>query len=210
MFRPESMVANNHPTGLWHGAGFVDEKACSWLLQDITALTGSSPLRRMKTPYGSVMQVEMSNCGDYGWISDAEGYRYGEMDPLTGAPWPDMPARWKHLANNIASQAGFDGFLPDVALINCYTAGKRLGLHQDKDEENFQHPVVSVSMGYSANFIMGGRKRNDRTRHIRLGHGDALVFGGHMRLAHHGIADVRDDGHPMGCRWNITFRKARG
>lgn len=209
MFRPNGMARAAPATGLWHGSKFLDDRACAALLDEICLITTASPLRRMTTPHGKHMQVSMSNCGSVGWVSDKDGYRYSEIDPATGKPWPDMPARWLDLAGQIALIAGFPGFVPDVALINRYEPGTSLGLHQDKDEVDFAQPIVSVSLGCRATFLMGGVRRGDPTRRIQLGHGDALVFGGRSRMCHHGVARVVDDGHEARCRWNITFRKAR-
>lgn len=181
------------------------------LLAAIGEVSAASPFRRMKTPGGRRMSAAMTGCGRRSWVTDSKGYRYSERDPETGTPWPAMPPVMANLASQVAAQAGFRGFAPDVCLINRYEPGARMGLHQDRDEEDFRWPVVSVSLGLPAVFLWGGLKRGGSPARLRLEHGDVLVWGGEDRLRYHGIAPVRDDrceatGH---VRYNLTFRRAR-
>ncbi len=176
----------------------------------VSHIISCAPLRRMKTPGGCTMSVAMTNCGEYGWVSDMHGYRYNKNDPLTGTPWPEMPDVLKTLANNAASVAGFPDFSPDVCLINQYQPGAKLSLHQDKDEADFTQPIVSVSLGVPAMFLFGGLKRKDKTTRINLMHGDVVVWGKEDRLCYHGILPLKQDYHPDygHYRINLTFRKA--
>ena len=173
-------------------------------------VAATSPFRHLVTPGGLRMSVAMTNCGTAGWISDRAGYRYSEMDPETGRPWPAMPALFGRLAADAAARAGFPGFAPDCCLINRYEPGTRLSLHQDRDEADYSAPIVSVSLGVDAIFLFGGLKRTDRPRRIRLEHGDVVVWGGPARLAFHGVAPIAGGAHPrLGPRrLNLTFRKA--
>ena len=145
-----------------------------------------APLRHMNTPSGHRMSVAMSNCGALGWISDKSGYRYAPLDPERDRPWPDMPARFAALAARAADAAGFAHFVPDACLINRYDRGTRLSLHQDRNERDFSQPIVSVSLGVSANFMFGGARRQDKTLRVDLEHGDVVVWGGPARLNFHG------------------------
>lgn len=184
--------------------GFVDTAA---LRAAIDHLVQQSPLRQMTVPSGRRMAVAMSNCGSLGWTSDARGYRYSAIDPLTGRLWPQMPERFLALAQEAAAKAGFVGFNPDVCLINRYLVGTQLGLHRDSDEADHAHPIVSVSIGASARFLWGGLKRSDPVRHLALHDGDVVVWGGAARLTYHGVAPLRSvDAHAM--RLNLTFRRA--
>lgn len=169
-----------------------------------------APLRHMITPGGFAMSVATTSCGDLGWVSDKKGYRYAASDPLTGNPWPEMPASFRQLAKQAASMAGFENFEPDACLINRYQVGARMGLHQDKDERDFNQPIVSVSLGMPAVFQMGGFARGDKAMKLVLYHGDVLVWGGESRLRFHGVLPLKAGNHPaLGeCRINLTFRKA--
>ena len=122
-----------------------------------------------------------------------------------------MPEVFAKLAANAATEAGFPGFAPDACLLNRYEPGARLSLHQDKDEKDFDAPIVSVSLGLPAVFLWGGRERNDRTKRMPLQHGDVVVWGGPARLTYHGVAPLADGEHPLlgRRRINLTFRKAR-
>jgi DNA oxidative demethylase len=177
-------------------------------LRDIKA---QSPFRHMVTPGGHQMSVAMTNCGSFGWVTDRSGYRYDPNDPDTGMPWPPMPPSFRVLAGQAAAEAGFDGFAPEVCLINRYVPGARMSLHQDRDELDLGAPIVSVSLGLPAIFLFGGLKRSDKTRRFRLEHGDVVVWGGPARLIFHGVAPLADGEHVLMGRQriNLTFRKAR-
>lgn len=156
------------------------------------------------------MSVAMSNCGEFGWISDRRGYRYERKDPQTGEFWPAMPDAFADLARCAAELAGYPNFVPDACLINCYEPGTRLSLHQDKDERDFGAPIVSVSLGLPATFLFGGHVRTDRSQRVSLQHGDVVVWGGPARTRFHGVLALKDGYHDaLGARRiNLTLRKA--
>lgn len=140
-----------------------------------------APPRHMRTPGGRAMSVATTNCGALGWVSDARGYRYSATDPLSGQPWPAMPAAFAALARAAAQAAGFAAFAafaPDACLVNHYAPGARLSLHQDRDERDLAAPIVSVSLGMPAVFLFGGLARADRAQRVPLAHGDVVVWGG--------------------------------
>jgi DNA oxidative demethylase len=180
------------------------------LMRAIELVAERAPFRQMVTPSGHTMSVAMTNCGAAGWITDRTGYRYSPIDPASGAPWPPMPTVIEALATTAATAAGFDGFVPDACLVNRYAPGTRLSLHQDKDEQDFSAPIVSVSLGLPATFLFGGEQRKVRPRHVPLAHGDVVVWGGPARLRYHGVATVKDGEHPLlgRTRLNLTLRKA--
>jgi len=172
-------------------------------------IASAAPFRQMVTPGGFTMSVAMTNCGNVGWVTDRRGYRYDPIDPDSGKPWPSMPPSFRALAARAAAQGGFANFAPDACLINRYEPGAKMSLHQDKDETDFDAPIVSVSLGLPATFLFGGAKRSDKTRRYRLTHGDVVVWGGPSRLFFHGIAPLADGEHPLFGRQriNLTFRK---
>lgn len=181
------------------------------LIPALREIVAQAPFRRMFTPGGHQMSVAMTNCGSAGWVTDQRGYRYDGTDPGSGQPWPAMPPVLRQLAEQAATAGGFGGFAPDACLINRYVPGARMSLHQDKDERDFDAPIVSVSLGLSAIFLFGGLKRADKPARYRLEHGDVVVWGGPSRLYFHGVAPLADGEHAvMGRqRINLTFRKAR-
>ncbi|NIE74703.1 DNA oxidative demethylase AlkB [Pantoea sp. Ap-967] len=182
------------------------------LLDALRPVLRAAPFRHMQTPGGQHMAVALTNCGSLGWVSDAKGYRYSPTDPLSGKPWPALPQVLLDLAARAAAAAGFEGFVPDACLVNHYLPGTRLSLHQDRDEQDFAQPIVSVSLGLPAVFLFGGMQRADRTLRIPLSHGDVLVWGGEDRLRFHGVLPVKPGVHPrMGeRRINLTLRRAGG
>jgi len=180
------------------------------LFAGVHRVIAQAPLRQMVTPGGLRMSVAMTNCGSLGWVSDRAGYRYAPLDPASDRPWPDMPVAFASLAADAAAQAGFENFAPDVCLINRYEPGTRLSLHQDRDEGDYGHPIVSVSLGVAAVFLFGGLKRSDKPMRMRLEHGDVVVWGGPARLRYHGVLPLEESMHPLtgALRFNLTFRRA--
>jgi alkylated DNA repair protein (DNA oxidative demethylase) len=196
---PETAILNGFALGRATELAFV-----------IQAITKLAPFRHMITPGGFRMSVALTNCGTYGWVTDRTGYRYDSIDPETGQHWPGMPGNFLELARDAASAAGFPSFNPDACLINRYEPGSRLTLHQDKNEQDFTQPIVSVSLGLPATFLFGGMERSDKTVRVPVHHGDVIVWGGPARLRYHGINPLKDGVHPTfgGYRYNLTFRAA--
>lgn len=195
--------------GVWlhHRRALVDEKG---MRQGLEGVSSGAPFRHMVTPGGHTMSVAMTNCGPLGWVTDRNGYRYTPVDPQSRQGWPRMPAAFLTLARACAAESGFPSFDPDACLVNRYQVGAKMGLHQDKNERDFEHPIVSVSLGLSGVFQLGGLQRSDKVERVPLQHGDVLVWGGPARLRYHGVLTVKEGSHPWGpFRYNLTFRRAR-
>lgn len=194
-------------TTLLHGFAVNQAEA---LLADMQRIVETAPFRHMLVPGGRTMSVAMTNCGALGWVSDSTGYRYTAIDPMSSNRWPAMPDSFSQLARAAAAQAGYPDFAPDVCLINRYIADTRLSLHQDRDERDFGAPIVSVSLGLPAVFLLGGAKRTDKAQRMALIHGDVLVWGGPDRLRYHGVMPLKAGRHPLlgEQRINLTFRQA--
>ncbi|QXI36307.1 DNA oxidative demethylase AlkB [Pseudomonas xantholysinigenes] len=206
LFGPQPQRLASH-TVLLPGFALAELEA---LLDALRPVLRAAPFRHMRTPGGQQMAVALTNCGALGWVSDDHGYRYSATDPLSGQPWPALPPLLLALAERAATLAGFAGFVPDACLVNHYQPGTRLSLHQDRDEQDYGQPIVSISLGLPAVFLFGGMQRADRTRRIALNHGDVLVWGGEDRLRFHGVLPIKPGVHPrLGeRRINLTLRKA--
>ncbi len=180
------------------------------LLRDINSVISAAPLRKLFTPSGLPMSVTTTSCGDAGWVSDSYGYRYSKRDTRSQEDWPKMPNSLFQLAEQAADAAGFVNFEPDSCLINYYEVGAKMSLHQDKDEKDFTQPIVSVSLGLPATFLVGGLLRSDKTIKVPLVHGDVIVWGASARLFFHGILPIKAGNHAIlgEQRINLTFRKA--
>ncbi len=199
---------------------WLDAAAQVALLTDLRAVLTEAPFYRPVMPRsGRPLTVQMSNAGSHGWITDRTGYRYERRHPVTGRPWPAIPDRLLDLWH----QVGGYGLAPECCLINHYDGTARMGLHQDRDEEDLAAPVVSLSLGDSAVFRLGGPLRKSPTRSMKLHSGDVVVLGGQSRLAFHGIDRVlagssrllgdsgyHDGGQFEGGRINVTLRRVTG
>jgi alkylated DNA repair protein (DNA oxidative demethylase) len=195
--------------GLVHHPDYLDRPAQERLLESIRDVTRAAPLYVPRMPRtGKPFSVRMTNCGPLGWVSDVQGYRYQPTHPETGEPWPAMPDEVLRAWDTLSGYP----HPPDACLVNFYEPGARMGMHQDKDEEEFAAPVVSLSLGDTALFRYGGLDRKDPTRSVRLRSGDAIVFGGPARLIHHGIDRLIPDTSdllPQGGRLNLTLRRVK-
>jgi alkylated DNA repair protein (DNA oxidative demethylase) len=186
----------------------LDKAAQDALLRGIRRVIAEAPLFTPTMPRsGNPMSVRMTNCGPLGWVTDKErGYRYQATHPVTGKPWPAIPRLLLDLWNEVADYP----FAPEACLVNYYAGQAKMGLHQDKDEADFAAPVLSVSLGDTGIFRVGGRSRKDPTQKFELNSGDVFVLGGDDRLAYHGIDRIlpgSSDLLPEGGRFNLTLRR---
>ena len=193
--------------GVNYFPGFLDRAAQAALRNEVLAILSLAPLFRPRMPRtGKPFSVRMSNCGPLGWVSDEAGYRYQPTHPETGRPWPAMPPTLLAAFAAIAPDAP----PPEACLINVYDSAARMGLHQDRDEEELTAPVVSLSLGDTALFRVGGLQRNGPTRSFRLASGDAMSLAGEGRLAFHGVDRIIAGSStllPQGGRINLTLRR---
>lgn len=178
------------------------------LAAEVLAASARTPFWRPVVPGGRSMSVLMTGFGPLSWVSDRQGYRYAPTHPQTGEPWPPMPTMvldlWRRFAPGAAP--------PDACLANLYREGARMGLHQDRDESDFSVPVLSVSLGDTAVFRLGGTERGGPTRSMRLCSGDVCLLTGPARMAFHGVDRVMSGSStvvPGGGRLNLTLRRAR-
>lgn len=187
--------------------GYFSRDGQEMLLESVRAVLVDAPLFRPVMPRtGKPFSVRMSNCGPLGWVSDINGYRYQPAHPVTGRPWPAIPEALIQLWREIAPETPE----PEACLINFYETSAKMGLHQDRDEEIFDAPVVSVSLGDTATFRIGGTDRKDPTTSLRLSSGDVAVLGGPSRLAFHGIDRILPGTSTLlknGGRINLTLRR---
>jgi alkylated DNA repair protein (DNA oxidative demethylase) len=200
-------VALSSPQGFRLLPAFLDAAAQRQLTDEVLARLAEAPPYRPVTPGGRPMSVAMTNFGGLGWITDAGGYRYAPAHPVTGRAWPPIPplltALWSELCHPTTP--------PDCCLVNLYDSAARMGLHRDADEADFRFPVLSVSLGDTALFRLGGLDRSDPTGRMRLASGDLVVLGGEARRAYHGVDRILPGSSrliPGGGRINLTLRRA--
>lgn len=196
------------PEGILHYPQYLDSPSCEALLQNIRDKIAQAPLFVPKMPKtGRPMSVQMSNFGELGWVTDqALGYRYQTTHPVTEKPWPDIPEKlldlWEKLANYPAP--------PQACLVNFYDDSAKMGMHQDRDEEIFDAPVLSVSLGNDCLFRIGNVERGGKTRSLRLLSGDVVLLSGPARLIHHGVDRIYPETSDLlknGGRINLTLRR---
>jgi len=197
------------PSGLRYLPGFLDRTTQEHMLSLMRTAMADAPLFTPFMPRtGRPFSVRMTNLGPLGWVSDRAGYRYQETHPDTGKPWPSMPEQILNVWRAVADYP----HPPEACLVNFYREGAKMGLHQDADEDDFAAPVVSISLGDTAVFRVGGRERGGKTETIKLSSGDVLVLGGASRLRYHGIDRVLSGTSTLlgeGGRINLTLRRVR-
>lgn len=166
--------------------GYLDAERQSELVKALRDVVRAAPLFSPMTPYGKPMRVKMTSAGRYGWVSDRRGYRYERRHP-DGMDWPPIPeavlAIWRDLVSGER--------MPDCCLVNFYDAHARMGMHQDRDEADFNWPVLSVSLGDEGLFRIGNATRGGKTESHWLQSGDVVVMGGDARLTYHGIDRIK-------------------
>ncbi|TNB49753.1 alpha-ketoglutarate-dependent dioxygenase AlkB [Martelella lutilitoris] len=204
------MSADKHvlPEGFRYLPDYLDRAAQEALVEDIRAVVADAPLYVPTMPRtGRPMSVRMTNCGTLGWVTDKErGYRYQATHPATGKPWPDMPERLAALWRDLADYPD----MPEACLINFYDDTAKMGMHQDNDEADFSAPVLSISLGDSCLFRVGGTDRKDRAQSLKLTSGDIVLLSGESRLAHHGVTRIYPGTSTLlkqGGRINLTLRR---
>jgi alkylated DNA repair protein (DNA oxidative demethylase) len=204
----DAMIAPPRPlSGFRLVPAYLDPSAQKALLAELSAVFAAAPLYTPRMPKsGRPLSVRMTNCGPLGWVTDEAGYRYQPLHPQTGQPWPALP---DIVIDAWTALAGYP-HPPESCLINYYGPAAKMGLHQDRDERDLEAPVVSLSLGDTCLFRVGGTKRSDPTRTMRLASGDAVVLGGKARLAFHGIDRIMPGTStllPEGGRINLTLRR---
>ncbi len=196
------------PRGVRHIPGYLDRKSQQALVEAIRAVVAEAPLYTPEMPRtGKPMSVRMTNCGSLGWVTDRTGgYRYQAHHPATGRPWPPIPASLLSLWEEVSAYA----HEPQACLVNFYDENAKMGLHQDRDEEALDAPVVSVSLGDACLFRVGETVRGGRTTSFRLHSGDVVVLGGLGRLCFHGVDRIYPATSALlknGGRINLTLRR---
>jgi len=191
---------------LW--PGLLDRAAQESLREAVFARLRAGPLYVPRMPKsGQPMRVRMTNFGALGWVTDKEqGYRYQATHPDTGRPWPDMPEQVLELWDQLAAYPA----APEACLVNLYEGDARMGLHVDADEDAWDAPVLSISLGDTALFRIGGTLRSDPTRSVRLASGDVCLLAGASRRAYHGVDRILNGTSrlmPKGGRINLTVRR---
>lgn len=194
--------------GIIHHPQALDRAEQEHLVEVIRAVVAEAPLYVPVMPgTGRPMSVRMTNCGTLGWVTDkARGYRYQETHPVTEKPWPAMPGELLALWQRYAA---YDK-PPEACLINFYADDAKMGVHQDRDEQDLQAPVLSISLGNTCLFRVGGLERDDKTSSVKLASGDVVMLGGEGRLAFHGVDRIYQGTSTLlkqGGRINLTLRR---
>ena len=174
------------------------------ILDDIRTVVANAPLFMPTTPSGKKMSVRMTSAGRMGWVTDNLGYRYEPKHP-SGVPWPAIPISVLNVWESLSGSSR----MPDCCLVNFYQTNARMGLHQDRDEANFNYPVLSISLGDQALFRIGNLEKRGTTKSVWLRSGDVIRMGEAARLIHHGVDRIKAGSSTLlknGGRINLTLR----
>jgi DNA oxidative demethylase len=199
------------PPGILHLSGLLDADAQAGLAAALGEIVAAAPLKQPRVRGKGMFSAAITNCGEVGWWSDEKGYRYEATQPGTDRPWPEIPRALRTAARTAAAHSPWPDFAPDACLINFYGPGAKMGLHQDKDERDFSQPIITICLGDSADFLVGGPKRSDRPQAFLVQSGDAIVMGSPSRMLFHGIRRIDPGTSPLPQitgRYSLTFRKA--
>ena len=196
------------PKGVHWIPGYLDTQAQNRVVEDIRTVVTQAPLFVPRMPRsGKPMSVRMTNCGTLGWVTDQhQGYRYQATHPQTGTPWPDIPASVSKIWEDLSGCS----YPAEACLVNFYEPSAKMGLHQDRDEEEFSSPVISLSLGDTCLFRVGGTNRSDKTTSFKLKSGDAVILSGESRLCFHGVDRIYPETSSLlnkGGRINLTLRR---
>ena len=191
----------------------ISKKNQLTIASEVYSIIKNSPMFRPRFPkFNNPFKILITNAGQWGWISDIDGYRYTDKHPQTKKKWPAIPNNlilmWKKYSRC--------KYLPNSCLINLYTyPDSKLGVHKDKDENNFSFPVLSISLGSSATFKYGKQKK--KLDKICLVSGSIVIMKDQSRLDFHGVSKIFKTENnileksklsylPMNSRINITMR----
>ncbi len=196
------------PKGVNHWPRYLNAQKQQELLKIVRKAVAEAPLFTPRLPRtGKEMSVRMTNLGNLGWVTDQQhGYRYQDTHPVTGKPWPPMPRMLIDLWSDVSAY----GTEPEACLVNFYDSGAKMGMHQDRDEETFDVPVVSISLGDECMFRVGGTARGGKTVGFKLCSGDVMMLSSPSRLAYHGVSRIYPGTSPLlknGGRINLTLRR---
>jgi len=200
-----------HPEGVIFRPKVVSFAVQQELLTAVRAIAREAPFQHPRTRGGGMTSAAMTNAGDAGWWSDRSGYRYVTRQPGSGQPWPPIPDVFRAAVASVVDGSPWPDFHPDACLVNFYEPGARMGLHQDRDERDFDQPIVTLSLGDDADFLVGGTVRTDKTIALVVASGDAVILGPPGRMLFHGIRKIYPETSPLAGlkgRISLTFRKA--
>lgn len=205
------LFAPKLPDGFLLRGGFLSLEQQKALLLAVRDIGTKAPFTKVRTKGGGYTSAAITNCGAAGWWSDAKGYRYETLNPATVHPWPAMPDIFLNVVAAVAKDSPWPDFTPDACLINFYEAKAKMGLHQDRDEKDFAHPIITVCLGDDADFQVGGFARGDKAMNVLVRSGDVMLMGGDSRMRFHGIRKIYAGTSPIddvNGRYSLTFRKA--
>lgn len=198
------------PPGICYLPDAVSPAGQGRLYAAVQDIARDAPFAHARTK-GGLTSAAMTNCGAAGWWSDLKGYRYETRHPGTGTPWPALPEVFLQTVAAAVAGSLWPDFVPDACLINFYGEAAKMGLHQDRDEKDFTQPIVTVSLGDDADFLIGGLTRTEKTQALIVRSGDIVIMGAESRLRFHGIRKIYPGTSPLpelAGRVSLTFRKA--
>jgi alkylated DNA repair protein (DNA oxidative demethylase) len=199
------------PDGVLRRFGLFDPEFQAELAAAVAEIARAAPFKQPRMKGKGQFSAAITNAGDTGWWSDEQGYRYLRTQPGTALSWPPMPEVLAHAVRRAVAGTPWPDFTADACLINFYSAEAKMGLHQDKDERDFSQPIVTVSLGDAADFLIGGAQRSDRPQVFRVESGDVLLMGPPSRMLFHGVRRIHPGTSPiagLAGRYSLTFRKA--
>ncbi|KAF8709381.1 2OG-Fe(II) oxygenase superfamily, partial [Rhizoctonia solani] len=122
------------------------------------------------------------------------------VDAVQRVDWAGV---WEGVADGMEWKDGMDWdiwertYEPDAGIINFYQPRDTLMGHVDRSEISSTTPLVSISLGNAAIFLIGGLSRDIEPIPILLRSGDVVIMSGPgCRRAYHGVPRILENSTP--------------
>ncbi|BBM97761.1 alkylated DNA repair protein alkB homolog 1 [Marchantia polymorpha subsp. ruderalis] len=125
------------------------------------------------------------------WATIGMQFDWSKKAYNTSIPYEKLPQKLSELAARLAAPAmGGSEFKAEAAIVNYYGPDDMLGGHVDDMEADWSKPIVSISLGCKAIFLLGGESRDQTPTAMFLRSGDVVLMSGAARTCFHGVPRI--------------------
>ncbi|XP_057949586.1 alpha-ketoglutarate-dependent dioxygenase alkB [Malania oleifera] len=183
--KEQKVLVADLDTGFNSCIGSTD--ACKWQFCDESV--ASSKGKSCKSISASVLLRKLR------WSTLGLQFDWSKRNYDVSLPHNKIPDALCELAKRMAAPAMpvEDEFKPEAAIVNYFGIGDSLGGHLDDMEADWSKPIVSMSLGCKAIFLLGGKSREDPPLGMFLRSGDVVLMAGEARECFHGVPRIFAD-----------------